>query len=367
MLPLPVVQNTKVAVVGEGEFTNCNQTSTMQGCCLIRDDFRPESGCWRSSCEFICCFFVLHQLDPAVELSFLAYLRGRCRGLPQVAVGIGDDAAVIDFVPGYQQIACTDQIIDGVDFRSAEHALSDIGYKSMAINLSDVAAMGATPASALVTLALPKKHATKIAGEVYEGILEAATRFNVAIAGGDLTTYDGPLSISVTLLGWVQTGTAWLRSGAHEGDAILVSGAVGGSILGRHLRPEPRLSLAQVLHEAVQVTSAIDISDGLSLDLDRLCASSCVGAELDIETIPIHADAIELAKTSGRTPLQHAWSDGEDFELILTMSQADADRVLAMNLAVPLTQIGSTTGRTGLWQRETGSLKRLSPQGYVHQ
>lgn len=299
-----------------------------------------------------------------MEQSFLAYLRGRCRDLPKVAVGIGDDAAVLDPVEG-QQVACTDQIIAGVDFRD-EDSLADVGYKSMAINLSDIAAMGATPTAALVTLALPNRNATRIAGDVYEGILEAATEFNVSIAGGDLSTYDGPLSISITLLGCVPRGGAWLRSGANEGDAILVSGAVGGSLRGRHLRPQARVQLATRLREIVEVTAAIDISDGLSLDLDRLCASSGVGAELDIDRIPIHDDAVELSKTSGRTPWQHAWSDGEDFELIVTMSQADAVRALAVDFAVPLAQIGTTTGRTGLWKRAGGKVERLSPQGYIH-
>jgi len=301
-----------------------------------------------------------------VEQSFLAYLRGRCRSLRQVAIGIGDDAAILDLPEGQQQVACTDQIIDGVDFRVSEHSLGDVGYKAMAINLSDIAAMGAIPTAALVTLALPKKKATQIAGEVYEGILEAATEFGVAIAGGDLTTYDGPLSISVTLLGQVARGTAWLRSGASEGDAIVLSGAVGGSIRGRHLRPTPRIELAKQLRSLVNVTAAIDVSDGLSLDLDRLCASSGVGAELDIESIPIHQDAIELSSETGNDPFEHAWSDGEDFELIVTMSQSDADKLLVTKLVVPMTQIGNTTGRTGLWKRMSGKLQRLSPQGYLH-
>jgi thiamine-monophosphate kinase len=299
-----------------------------------------------------------------VEQSFLAYLRGRCRTLPQVAVGIGDDAAILDPCTGRQQVACTDQIIDGVDFRSDDHSLADIGYKAMAINLSDIAAMGATPRAALVTLALPNKNATRIAGDVYEGILEAAEEFNVAIAGGDLSTYDGPLSISVTLLGDVQTGTAWLRSGAADGDAIVVTGPVGGSIRGRHLRPNPRIELANQLRATVKVTAAIDISDGLSLDLDRLCASSGVGAELDVDCIPIHDDAVLLAQKTGRTPFEHAWSDGEDFELIVTMDQTDADKAIAADSS--LKQIGNVTGRTGLWKRKTGKLERLSPQGYIH-
>lgn len=305
-----------------------------------------------------------------MEQSFLAYLRGRCRSLPQVAVGIGDDAAVLEPVEG-QQVASTDQIIDGVDFiseqlESSGHSLADVGYKSMAINLSDIAAMGATPIAALVTLALPRSHATRIAGEVYEGILEAAAEFKVSIAGGDLSTYDGPLSISVTLLGSVPKGGAWLRSGAREGDAILVSGAVGGSICGRHLRPQPRIDLAGRLRQSVEVTAAIDISDGLSLDLDRLCAASGVGAELKVGQIPIHQDAVELAKSSGRTPFEHAWSDGEDFELIVTMSQSDASTAIADSGDVPLAQIGKIVGRTGLWNDVGGKLQRLSPQGYIH-
>jgi len=305
-----------------------------------------------------------------VEHSFLAYLRGRCRSLPQVALGIGDDAAVIDAVGGasdQQLVVCTDQIIDGVDFLADQHSLADVGYKSVAINLSDIAAMGATPTSALVTLALPEENATKIAGDVYEGILEAANEFQIAIAGGDLSTLDGPLSISVTLLGNVPTGGAWLRSGAQEGDAILVSGHFGGSLRGRHLRPQARIALAAQLRELITVNSAIDVSDGLSLDLDRLCASSHLGAELNTDSIPVHDDAIVLSEESGRTPWEHAWSDGEDFELIFTASQSDADKILAMDLGVQLTQIGNVVGRTGLWKRKpSGTFTRLSPQGYLH-
>ena len=300
-----------------------------------------------------------------MEQSFLAYLRGRCRSLPQVAVGIGDDAAVIQ-PPQANLIACTDQIIDGVDFDSSEHAYADAGYKAMAINLSDIAAMGAVPKSALVTLALPKQNATRIAGDVYEGILQAAAEFQVAIAGGDISTYNGPLSVSITLLGDVPAGDPWLRSGAKENDAVLVTGFVGGSILGRHLHPTPRVDLAHRLREIVDVHAAIDISDGLSLDLDRLCAASGVGVELNIPAIPIHDDAIMLAEKSGCTPFEHAWSDGEDFELIMTMSQADADKVLAMDHECEITQIGTILGRTGLWKRVGAKLVRLSPQGYIH-
>lgn len=305
-----------------------------------------------------------------MEQSFLAYLRGRVRHLPGVTVGIGDDAAVLDPLPGgaVEQVACTDQIIDGVDFQSESQSLASVGYKSIAINLSDIAAMGGTPTAALVTLALPSKNATEIAGEVYEGILEACAQFGLAIAGGDLSTYDGPLAISVCLLGTVTD--PWLRSGAQEGDAIFVTGSLGGSLLGRHLRPMPRIEFAQRLRQHVQVHAAIDVSDGFSLDLDRLLAASRVGAELDIDRIPISDAAVEMSADSGRTPIEHAWSDGEDFELIFTTSESDAakiEQLSASDLTVEVTRVGSVVGRTGLWKRISGNkLERVFPQGYVH-
>ncbi len=306
-----------------------------------------------------------------MEQSFLAYLRGRTRNLPAVAVGIGDDAAVMDLPsngPRVQQVFCTDQIIDGVDFQSQTQPLASIGYKSIAINLSDIAAMGATPTVALVTLALPADNATEIAGEVYEGILEACGEFGLAIAGGDLSTYHGPLAIGVCLLGTVSD--PWLRSGAQEGDVIFVTGSLGGSLLGRHLRPVPRIDFANRLRQHADVHAAIDVSDGFSLDLDRLLAASRVGAELDIERIPVSDDAVTMSIESGRTPLEHAWSDGEDFELIFTTSESDAAKIEQLSLdelSVQITRVGSVVGRTGLWKRVTGSkLERVFPQGYVH-
>lgn len=300
-----------------------------------------------------------------MEQSFLAYLRGRCRSLPQVRVGIGDDAAVIE-PPRGPLIACTDQVIDGVDFVLPDVALADVGYKAMAINLSDIAAMGAVPTSALVTLSLPEHDATRVAGGVYEGILEAATAFSVAIAGGDLSTYAGPLAVSITVLGEIPAGDPWLRSGAEPGDTIFVTGPLGGSLLGRHLRPNPRLDLVAELRHRVEVHAAIDISDGLSLDLDRLCAASRVGAEIDLQKIPIHEDARRRAASTGEEPLEHAWADGEDFELILTVSASDAQLLADSEIGKTLTAIGSVTSRTGLWSRERGKLIRVTPRGYIH-
>ena len=302
-----------------------------------------------------------------MEQSFLAWLRGRTRELPSVAVGIGDDAAVIDVPAGRQLIATTDTIIDGIDFVAGQHSLRDIGFKSIAVNLSDIAAMGASPHSALVTLSLPSQDATKIAAGVYEGILDCSRAFGLAIAGGDISVYDGPLSISVTLLGSVASGQAWLRSGALEGDAVVLTGPVGGSLLGRHLRPLPRIELVAKLRELTTVHAAIDISDGLSLDLDRLCASSGVGAELTLSSIPIHTDAITRShEAGGRTALEHALGDGEDFELILAIGEADFNHLQELHPELGLHRIGTFVGRTGIWSRTAKDMKRLSPSGFVH-
>lgn len=312
-----------------------------------------------------------------MEQSFLAWLKGRSSDLPTVAVGIGDDAAILDWPPGSdrvpesggrgdQLVISTDQVVDGVDFLIAEHSLPAIGRKAVLVNLSDMAAMAAEPTALLVTLSLPREGSTQTAAGIYEGILAVAKEYQLPIAGGDITVYEGPLSISVTILGSVPHGRGWLRGGAREGDAIVVTGAVGGSILGRHLEPEPRVRQARRIAAAADVHAAIDISDGLSLDLDRMCAASGVGAELDMEAIPIHADAVRLAAQDAASPLDHAWGDGEDFELILAVSPEEIETLLKSDFGVPLTRIGTFTGRTGLWARRGGHLERMSPRGFIH-
>lgn len=306
-----------------------------------------------------------------MEQSFLAWLKGRSSGLPQVRVGIGDDAAVVDWSSPEdavvdQLVVSTDQIADGVDFLCAEHALEAIGRKAVLINLSDMAAMAARPVAIFVTLSLPRESSTQTAAGVYEGILAVAEEYQLSVGGGDIMVYDGPLAISVTILGSVANGRAWLRSGAREGDAIMVTGAVGGSILGRHLEPTPRVREARRIAHAVRVHAAIDISDGLSLDLDRLCAASGVGAEFHLDAIPVHPDAVRLSERDSVPPLEHAWGDGEDFELILAVAPDQVPLLENGDFGVPLTRIGTFTGRTGLWARRGGQLERMSPRGFIH-
>jgi thiamine-monophosphate kinase len=284
--------------------------------------------------------------------------------LPQVEVGIGDDAAIIDL--SGKLVVSVDTVIDGVDFILGEHGARRAGRKGLAVNLSDLAAMAAKPIAALVALSLPDQDSTRIAAEVYEGMLPLAKEYGIALAGGDLSCYAGPLSISVTILGEAHPRGSTLRKGASIGDAIVVTGSFGGSLMGKHLDFEPRVRAARELRNRFDIRAAIDVSDGLSLDLDRLCAASGIGAELVCSQIPIDPSAELRAKTSGQTPFDHAWGDGEDFELILIVPAEQLPGILTTDVGVPLSHIGNITSRTGLWANERGQFRRLSPRGYLH-
>jgi thiamine-monophosphate kinase len=300
-----------------------------------------------------------------MEQSFIAWLQGRQKELPQVALGIGDDAAIIDSLRG-PLVVSVDTVIDGVDFLLDQHGAKLAGRKALAVNLSDMAAMAARPIAIVVALSLPEENATRLAGEIFEGIIPLAKQYGVAVAGGDISCYRGPLSITITILGEAHPQGSTLRSGAQPGDALVVTGSFGGSILGKHLDFSPRVVVAHSLRNLFDIHAAIDVSDGLSLDLDRLCAASSVGVELDLATIPLAEAAHERAKTSGSTPFDHAWGDGEDFELILAVPADQVQALLEFPDPVPRTRIGTFTGRTGLWAKEAGSFRRLSPQGFIH-
>jgi thiamine-monophosphate kinase len=218
---------------------------------------------------------------------------------------------------------------------------------------------------------LPKAGGLDLAVSLYEGMLPLAERYGLAIAGGDTNSWDGPLVVSVTLLGKVASHGALKRSGAKAGDRILATGSFGGSILGRHLDFEPRVAESLLLNERYQLHAGIDVSDGLSLDLSRMAEESGCGAALDLDRIPIAEDARRLSEQSsdGRTPLDHALGDGEDFELLLAVPPEEAARLLADRpLSVPITDIGEISAERGLWQRtETGKIAPLKPQGWEHE
>jgi thiamine-monophosphate kinase len=300
-------------------------------------------------------------------------VRWICSQLPanqRLAVGAGDDAAILRLTERADVVATTDMLMDGVDFELGRHEPEPIGRKSLAVNLSDLAAMAATPIGALVSVALPRKNGEQLAKRLIEGMLPLVTEFDCPIAGGDTNSWDGPLVISITALGEVPPERRWLRSGARPGDAIVVTGQFGGSILGRHFDCTPRVEEALWLAENTEVKAAIDVSDGLSLDLSRICDASGCGAIVEREKVPISAAAKELAcqKGDGLSALDHALGDGEDFELILALPpEQAADLIARQPLKAPLTQIGQFIAEPGLFSRgENGALQPLKPRGYEH-
>jgi thiamine-monophosphate kinase len=300
-------------------------------------------------------------------------VRWLCERLPQtdrVIVGPGDDAAVLRTEPGRELVVSTDMLMDGVDFLLPECEVPLAGRKALAVNLSDLAAMGAKPLAAFISIAIPQSARMELVQSLYEGMQPLADKYGVALAGGDTNVWSGPLCINVTVLGEVAAGRALLRSGAVPGDDLLVTGTLGGSILGRHFTFEPRIAEALHLAEHYVVHAAMDISDGLSLDLSRLATASGCGVRLDLAAIPIDPAAHELAQThpNGSTPLDHALGDGEDFELLLALPPDEAERLLREQpLAVPVTRIGRFISQPGLFAGHAdGVAIPLVPRGYEH-
>jgi thiamine-monophosphate kinase len=292
---------------------------------------------------------------------------GAQRGL---AIGIGDDAAVLRFAGLEGCVLTADMLTDGVDFELERIDPRRVGRKALAVNLSDAAAMAARPLAAIVCLALPRAGALELAKELYEGLIPLAEQFGVAIAGGDTNTWDGPLVVSVTVVGQVTERGPLVRSGARAGDAILVTGSFGGSRRGRQFDFEPRVREALALAERWPLAAGIDVSDGLSLDLARVAKASGCGAEVELAKVPVSEDAgawaAELA--DGSTALEHALADGEDFELILAAApEVAAEIVAAQPLACGITRIGSFVAEAGLWQLDAeGRRSPLAARGFEH-
>jgi len=302
-----------------------------------------------------------------MELEFINWLRERIGPHPSVVQGIGDDAAELT---GLQPclVVTTDMLMDGVDFQVGQVSPRRIGHKALAVNLSDIAAMGADPVAAFISLSIPQQGGGLLCREVYEGIFPLASRYGVAIAGGDTNSWSGPLVVNITIVGQKPQPGTWLRRSAKPGDWILATGEFGGSILNKHLDFEPRLDESRFLRNSFNIHAAIDVSDGLSLDLWRVLKESRVGATLYPERIPIAKDAMVCAATSGRSALDHALSDGEDFELIVTLPAEDAQQALrSWNLATRLTHIGEVVTEPGMHLVDSsGQQIPLQPKGYQH-
>lgn len=293
-------------------------------------------------------------------------------GNASLRVGAGDDCAVIDMgVPGRELLFKTDAVVEGIHFKPGEEP-ERIGHKALARCLSDIAAMAGTPLAALVTLGLPPQFDPAVIEAIYRGMGTLAERHGVAIGGGETTTNPDRMLLSIALIGWVERGRAVLRGGARPGDALFVTGELGGSLAGKHLDFQPRLEEARWLARHFEIHSMIDLSDGLAGDLRHILKASHAGADLLASAIPLSRAArlASRAKSSAKPALLAALTDGEDFELLFTLPGRLAVQLLdAWKKEFPnlrLSCIGKITVDAGVRIRDKQGVRPLTVHGYSH-
>jgi thiamine-monophosphate kinase len=308
------------------------------------------------------------------EFALIDRIAARLPSGPAVTLGIGDDAAVL--APTGENaflLVTTDLLIEDIHFRRAWGVPPWLlGEKAIAVNVSDIAAMGGVPTATFVSLALPSDTNVEFVDDLYKGIGEACSRYGAVVAGGDTNGSPGPLVISITQLGVVGPQGPLLRSAARPGDVVLVTGALGGAAAGlaaleRHgaemagdlhpdayhaqVNPSPRLGEAHAAAATGDVTACMDLSDGLFADLEKLCRASGVGAVVDATRIPLPEHAHEDAEHLGGDALAWALRGGEDYELLLTVKADAAERVCAAitgATGTPVTVIGEVTAGQGV-------------------
>ncbi len=306
------------------------------------------------------------------EFELIARLTKALPANENVVVGAGDDCAVLDLgVPEKLILFKTDAVVEGIHF-TRETPPERIGRKALARCLSDIAAMAGTPTAALVTIALPEKFDAEFVGKIYDGLNALAEKSGVAIVGGETTTNPERILISIALLGTVPRGKQILRSGAKVGDAVFVTGELGGSLAGKHLDFEPRLAEARWLAEHFSIHALLDLSDGLAGDLRHIVNASKVGAEILKSALPISRAAKLRAKESStaKPAALAALTDGEDFELLFTIAGKNAVKLLdAWKKNFPETKlscIGRIVAGEGILLRDKSGSHKLNAHGYVH-
>lgn len=306
------------------------------------------------------------------EFELIARLTRDLPAHPAVVAGPGDDCALIDLgVPDRWVVLKTDAVAEGVHF-TRETPSEQVGHKALGRVLSDFAAAAAQPKAVLVTLALPTGFEAERVEGVYRGLRRLADRWSVALVGGETIAHHGPLSLSVAAVGWVARDRVVRRSGGQPGDALFVTGELGGSREGRHLDFEPRLEEAWWLAEHFLPHAMVDLSDGLAGDLRHLMTASRVGADLMQSALPISAAARRRARAGegAKSPVLAALTDGEDFELLMAVPSGQAVRLLdgwkSRFPGVRLSCIGRLTNQPGLRLCEPGGVRTLADHGHVH-
>ena len=280
-------------------------------------------------------------------------------------IGIGDDMAAVRLGAGGVVLITTDMLLDGVHFELAKVGAEQAGYKAMAVSLSDCAAMATVPVGAVVSVGLPEGFGSEELKELHAGIVSAGGKYGCKLIGGDITSWKGAggFVISVAMLSRPAENAPVRRDGAKAGDAVCVTGTLGGADSGKHMVFEPRVFEAMKIAGLVKLNAMMDISDGLSSDLARICRQSNVGAIVDAERIPLSEEAKKK-----KAPLEAGLNDGEDFELLFTLSEEQWVRLEELwdgDLAI--TKIGTITGSNKVQIRNAaGQISDLEVKGYEH-
>ncbi len=302
------------------------------------------------------------------EFSFIEWIRSNQKKDKDVIVGIGDDCASIKINGDKQCLITTDMLVEGTHFELNKNTPGEIGRKSIACCISDIAAMGCLAKYAVVSICFPQETNAYFAKKLFLGMKRVAEAYKITIIGGDIVSSKEILVVNVTMYGKNEGLNPITRSGAKADDVIMVTGTLGGSISGRHVTFKPRLREGILLNKNFKINSMIDISDGLAADLNHILEESGVGAILYEDEVPISADAKKLARKTGLSGLDHALYDGEDYELLFTISGKEFKKLLTYkSFPVRLSKIGHIKKSNGLKLRDSsGKLKKIKPLGYKH-
>jgi thiamine-monophosphate kinase len=319
------------------------------------------------------------------ERALIARVRDRLAMPSWVVIGPGDDAAVVEPVRGALEVWTTDAQVEGVHFDRRFVSPEDIGHRAMAVNLSDLAAMGARPRAALLSLALPATLELTAFDQILDGMLALGARFGVTLVGGNVTFSPGPLMLDVTAVGTVHPRRILTRARARAGDQVFVTGSLGDAAAGlahlqagrrdraqpsesRYLRPEPRVRAGILLGSMRTPVSCVDLSDGLADGVRQLAEASGVGVSLDATAVPV-TDALRTdAAALGRDALDLALTGGDDYELLFTVRSSAVGRLRGVRGqmdGLALTRIGVVTKSRDLVVRDGASTREL-PQGFEH-
>ncbi len=302
------------------------------------------------------------------EFALIDNLTSRLPLDSSVVYGAGDDCAVLVKNKNLYELFTTDMSIEGVHFNIKKDNAQEVGYKAMARNISDIAAMGGIPRYALVAIGLPPEVSFSLVKKMFAGIKKCASHFSLNIVGGDVSKAR-KIIISISVSGEVEKKNLVTRCGARVGDILYVSGRLGGSILSKHLNFIPRVDEARFLTRHFSVTSMIDISDGLLQDLGHILKMSGVGCVIDLEKIPISRDAFKLSRNNKKRALNHALSDGEDYELLFTVSPKEAaslERKWRKRFNIRLTSVGSIVKAKGMFYQKGSHLNIFTPLEKTH-